>query len=75
MSARCATCAAAWGGQRTSHCMRCHQTFTGVSAFDRHQAARECREPETVGLVDAGRAYPCWGWPTADDWLEREATQ
>lgn len=25
---------------------------------------RHCADPTTVGLVDAGRAYPCWGFPS-----------
>jgi hypothetical protein len=57
----------------------CHATFTGITAFDAHRIGqhdpagrpghkvapgpRRCIDPASVGLVDAGRAYPCWGWP------------
>jgi len=47
----------------------CHQTFSSLSAFDKHrdgshsQGTRHCRPPADVGLVDAGRAYPCWALP------------
>ena len=47
----------------------CHQTFTGITAFDKHrdgshaQSNRHCLNPADIGLVDAGRDYPCWGFP------------
>ncbi|GAS98826.1 uncharacterized protein RMCC_5791 [Mycolicibacterium canariasense] len=65
----CARCTNRWGGLNTAHCGACHQTFTTTSAFDKHrdgnhaQGTRHCVDPSTVGLVNAGRAYPCWGWP------------
>lgn len=64
----CSRCDAWWGGLNTSHCSACHQTFTGLSAFDKHRtgshanSTRHCVAPESVGLVDAGRAYPCWAF-------------
>jgi hypothetical protein len=48
------------------HCSACHQTFTALKGFDRHRAGshtgstRHCQDPAAVGLVDAGRSYPCW---------------
>jgi len=66
--ARCA-CGAHWFGLKTCHCTMCHRTFTTVSAFDKHRDGqhpndtRHCVDPATVGLIDAGRAYPCFGWP------------
>ncbi|WP_437340034.1 FDXHR family putative zinc-binding protein [Mycolicibacterium conceptionense] len=65
----CAGCDARWGGYNTSHCSGCHRTFTGLTAFDRHRdgdhanSTRHCVSPESVGLIEAGRAYPCWGFP------------
>lgn len=62
-------CGAWWAGLKTCHCPTCHTTFTTVSAFDKHRTGshadsdRHCLDPTTVGLVDAGRAYPCLGWP------------
>jgi hypothetical protein len=49
--------------------MACHETFTGITAFDKHRAGshgwgkRHCVSPEAAGLVAAGRAYPCWALP------------
>ena len=65
----CAKCQARWGGLRTAHCAACHETFTVEAAFDKHCAGsqthdgRHCVDPATFGLVDAGRAYRCWGFP------------
>jgi hypothetical protein len=64
----CSNCYSRWGGLKTAHCSACHKTFTTPWAFDKHRdgshvTGRFCREPEAVGLVDAGRAYPCWGRP------------
>ena len=65
----CARCPARWGGLKTAHCNACHETFTVVAAFDKHRAGshtlddRHCLDPAAVGLVDAGRAYSCWGFP------------
>jgi len=66
----------------------CHATFTGISAFDAHRIGqheptgkpgrnvipgpRRCADPTTVGLIDAGRGYPCWGFPGADDRWEAD---
>lgn len=58
----CATCRARWGGSTTSHCIRCHHTFTSPSSFDKHQAGNECRPPATVGLTQLDRSgYTAWG--------------
>jgi hypothetical protein len=65
----CARCPAHWGGLKTAHCSACHETFTVVAAFDKHRAGshthddRHRLDPAAVGLVDAGRAYRCWGFP------------
>jgi hypothetical protein len=62
----CARCPARWGGLKTAHCGACHRTFSVQSASDLHRlgphsGTRRCVDPATVGLVDAGRAYRCWG--------------
>lgn len=65
-----AKCGQWWTGTRTSHCSGCCRTFAGLAAFDAHRdgnharGERHCVDPETVGLVDSGRAYPCWGHPS-----------
>ncbi|TDH48865.1 hypothetical protein E2F47_22125 [Mycobacterium eburneum] len=70
----CAKCRQRWGGLNTSHCSACHQTFTGLTAFDKHRdgnhahGTRHCVAPQSVGLVDAGRGYPCWGHPSTGEW-------
>lgn len=71
----CSRCQGVWGGLKAAHCTAdgCHQTFTTVSAFDKHRTGshphdtRTCLPPEQVGLVDAGRTYPCWGFPGRDE--------
>ena len=69
----CPKCRLGWGGLNTAHCTACHQTFTGISAFDKHRTGshakdtRYCLGPLTIGLVDAGREYPCWGFPGRDE--------
>jgi hypothetical protein len=74
----CGTCHSWWTGQLTSHCSGCHRTFTGLTAFDAHRdgnhanGTRHCVDPATLTdskgqpapLVDAGRSYPCWGYPS-----------
>lgn len=63
----CGRCDARWGGLKTAHCATCHHTFTSITAFDKHRTgpadARTCLTPTDVGLIDAGRGYPCWGQP------------
>ncbi len=71
--ASCARCHARWGGLKTAHCAACHQTFTAITAFDKHRSGshsedtRRCLDPASVGLIDAQRAYPCWGLPGPAD--------
>lgn len=68
----CAGCDNRWGGLNTAHCAACHRTFTSPTAFDKHRAGkftddtRHCEDPASVGLVDAARAYPCWGQPSGE---------
>ena len=68
----CIQCQGWWGELKTAHCTQCHRTFTTPANFDRHRTgshtgARTCIPPTEAGLVDAGRAYPCWGQPGRDD--------
>jgi hypothetical protein len=58
-SCRCGT---RWAGSNTAHCGACHDTFSGVSTFDRHRRDGRCIAPYHVGLsLLDGRAYDCWG--------------
>jgi len=65
----CGRCDNRWGGTSTCHCSGCHETFTGLTAFDQHRTGshthgtRRCLPPAEAGLQDAGRHYPCWGNP------------
>lgn len=51
-------------GGRRSHCAGCHETFTSVSAFDRHQTLDEagpvCHGPAARGLVRRDDGLWCW---------------
>jgi hypothetical protein len=73
--AHCGRCGKEWGGMRTAHCAACHVTFTGLTAFDAHRKGGKCAQPEDAGLVEAGRAYSCFGAPadpeTAEWWADR----
>lgn len=67
----CQHCGARWGGINTGHCKAagCHQTFSGITAFDKHRAGGKCKHPADVGLVESNRAYPCWTFASdGDDW-------
>lgn len=50
----CPQCDSTWGGLSTSHCMTCHQTFTGPTGFDHHRQGqhasghRHCVHPAQV---------------------------
>lgn len=59
----CGVCSEKWSGLRTCHCggSGCHQTFTGLSAFDAHRRGGQCNAPDSVGLSLTNRDYPCWG--------------
>lgn len=60
----CAKCRNRWSGANTSHCANCHETFSGVTTFDKHRDKGQCKYPANVELtLDAGltRAYRCWG--------------
>lgn len=46
---------------RRSHCARCHRTFSGVTAFDRHQTSGGCQDPAERGLVQ--RPDGIWRFP------------
>lgn len=68
----CPTCESRWGGYGTCHCAHCHETFTGLTSFDKHRKSYQCHKPQTVGLELSGRKYPCWAMPGTDDRWEDE---
>lgn len=59
----CTKCQKRWGGMNTAHCSACHRTFTGITAFDAHRKGGTCSDPTTIGLVENGRDYECFGYP------------
>ena len=85
----CRHCGSWWTGLNTCHCTACHTTFTGITAFDAHRTGshtndtRTCLAPTELvdgkgnpkPLVDAGRAYSCWGFPAAENphWANKNA--
>jgi len=72
----CARCPNRWGGVNTSHCGGCHETFTGLSAFEAHRQGdhgndtRHCVSPTEAGLTMTARGY--WGSPgDGTEWWAR----
>jgi hypothetical protein len=57
-------CGKRWAGSATAHCPSCHETFTVVSAFDRHRRGGSCVDPAGIGLHSYQRiGYVAWGHP------------
>jgi len=58
-----ASCACDFGhGLRTCHCAACHETFTGVTAFDAHHVENEdgvtvCLDPATALKPDGSLKF------------------
>lgn len=44
----CGTCGAIWTGLIACHCSGCHETFTGLSAFDIHRVGGQCCDPAAI---------------------------
>lgn len=64
-------CGAWWTGAGRAHCGGCHETFSGITAFDLHRSQAgehgTCRAPADVGLEVAERPYgPLWRSPGTD---------
>jgi hypothetical protein len=65
--------------KRHAHCVNegCHRTFTGPSAFDKHQTGYDpvvCLDPTTVGLER--KPSGLWGYPPPENphWLSTRNT-
>ena len=54
-------CSAWWTGLTAAHCSACHETFTGITAFDLHRRRGKCLWPPDIGLVAANRPWSGWG--------------
>lgn len=71
--ARCIDCDETWTGHSICHCSGCCRTFTGLTAFDRHQRRVDgrivCLDPATVTTGDPPKpafdlkAKGRWGLP------------
>lgn len=57
----CGGCTNTWTGLAQAHCSVCHQTFGGVTSFDRHRLDGACRHPSTIGLTVGTRGV--WSEP------------
>lgn len=60
-------CGSWWTGAERSHCGGCDQTFTGLTAFERHRKGMRCNPPGDVGLVARDKPYgTLWGLPAPE---------
>lgn len=77
MNPKCTKCGAVWSGMNTGHCMACHTTFTGITAFDAHRRSGQCIPASAAGLSLTKRAYPCYGLPGDEnsEWWATQAPQ
>lgn len=50
-----------FGGSKICHCSACHQTFSGIYAFDVHKLMDGCRKPKACGLIQ--NEDQVWHWP------------
>lgn len=61
-----------FGGSRVCHCSACHETFSGIYAFDMHKLMDGCRKPSDCGLIRGGDRV--WHWPPKESlikWLAK----
>ena len=76
----CNGCRNWWDRTGAAHCSSCHQTFTGVGAFEMHRSgshaggARHCLDPATVRSEKTGEPLlvpadkPWAGWSRPGTW-------
>lgn len=71
----CGGCTNTWTGLAQCHCSACHNTFGGISNFDRHRYNGECRRPEDIGLAIGARGVwsEPFSWQREGDTDERVA--
>jgi hypothetical protein len=74
----CSGCEHWWTGLAPAHCSACHETFTGVGAFDLHRRGGKCIPPAEVanrkGEPLLTRANRDWaGWSGIGSWEGPEA--
>ena len=55
------------GGERASHCGSCHETFSSLTAFERHRRGLRCNPPTEVGLIAREKPFgTLWAIPGPD---------
>ena len=74
----CGGCGEHWTGQRVCHCGGCHETFSGISAFERHQNTAGCLDVGVLELYLVPIRKPwgtMWALPVREgadpDWWKR----
>lgn len=74
-------CRKTWSGNRAAHCGGCHETFTGITAFDAHQSWPKgstptglCRLPADAGLEPRQQSWGVlWAMPnTGEQWWNHD---
>ncbi len=81
MNYTCGGCSNTWGGLAMAHCSVCHDTYSGITSFDRHRNRGKCVNPETYKNEDGELVFerrtsgkvPIWAFPTDIDFAERFA--
>lgn len=66
-------CGAKWGGHRASHCGKCHETFSSLTAFDQHRRGLTCRAPDDSGLVPEDNKHGTTVWRLPGTYAPSEA--
>lgn len=67
----CRFCGSRWSGVNTSHCIRCHETFSSVGNFDAHQKGSVCLNPEKLKFERLKKGGGTWGTPMPPEMLQR----
>jgi hypothetical protein len=66
-------CGASWPGTARCHCSGCHQTFSAITAFDRHRVDGRCQDPHIRDLEydEAAQVWRSPGQVPTGTWGER----
>lgn len=57
-------CGKWWTGAGRSHCGGCHETFSSLTAFERHRRGLRCNDPADSGLEAREQPWGVlWGQP------------
>ncbi len=50
LTIKCGNCTSEWTGKTRCHCAACHNTFGGLTSFDKHRRSYKCLNPEDLDL-------------------------